>query len=31
MEVFPFMLNKVGWGEEMDIPGEGFGLPRVKK
>ena len=31
MEVFPFRLSKVGWGEEMDIPGEGFGLPRVKK
>ena len=31
MEVFPFRLSKVGRGEEMDIPGEGFRLPRVKK
>ena len=31
MEVFPFRLSKVGRGQEMDIPGEGFRLPRVKK
>ena len=31
MEVFPFRLSKVGRGQEMDIPGEGVMLPRVKK
>ena len=31
MEVSLFELSKVGRREEMDIPGEGTRLPRVKQ